>query len=178
VNTGRLTAAAIALTVVIAGLVLLLGDGWLAPGPTSPTSRTPPATAPTPAPTAFVRCTRETEPLPSALATDPCPGAILAVELAVATVRLPIERLVIDPGPFYCDNLWPGVATPRACSGFVVRPGQFMHAWVSFVGSEEVAAVALGLDFPDDLAAPGATRPPWNATLATVQVPPAGWVMP
>jgi hypothetical protein len=116
--------------------------------------------------------------LPSALAGDPCPGAILAVELAVAPVRLPIRRVVIEPGPFYCDVLWPGVGSPRVCAGFMVRPGQFMHAWASFVGSTKVAAVALGLDFPEDVNAPDATRPPWNATLVTVETPPAGWVLP
>jgi hypothetical protein len=131
-----------------------------------------------PAPTATVSCTRETTPLPIALAEDPCPGAIIAVELAVAPVRLPIERIVVEAGPFYCDVLWPGVGTPSGCFGVLVRPGQFMHAWASFIGSEKVAAIALGLNLADDLNAPGATRPPWNATLATVEVPPAGWVMP
>jgi hypothetical protein len=125
-----------------------------------------------------VSCTQDSGPLPPALATDPCPDAVFAVELAVAPVRLPIERIVIEPGPFYCDVIWPGVGTPRVCAGVSVRPGQFMHAWASFVGSREVAAVALGLDLPDDINAPGATRPPWNATLVAVETPPAGWVMP
>jgi hypothetical protein len=195
VSATRLAAAAIALTVVVAALVFLLGDDRLAPSPTTipitPSSLASPLAsarvvtpdpvvtpAPTPVPTTTASCTREAAPLPSALADDPCPGAILAVELAVAPVRLPIQRIVIEPGPFYCDVLWPGVGSPSLCYGVMVRPGQFMHAWASFVGSEKVAAVALGLDLPDDLAAPGATRPPWNATLAAIEVPPAGWVMP
>jgi len=143
------------------------------------TATLPPAT-PTaePAPTPAVSCAGEVTPLPSLLASDPCPDAILAVQLAVAPVRLPIERLVVEPGPFYCDVLWPGIGSPAACFGVSVRPGQFMHGWASFRGSDEVAAVMLGLDLPDDLGAPGATRPPWHATLVTVETPPAGWVMP
>ena len=144
-----------------------------------------PMPAPTPGPTAApsaagpsVRCTPEAGSLPAILASDPCPDAVLAVELAVAPVRLPVDTIVIEPGPFYCDVVWPGVASPPACYGPIVRPGQFMHAWVSFVRSDEVAAVMLGLDLPDNLDQPGATRPPWQATLVTVEVPPAGWVMP
>jgi len=188
VSAGRLAVAAIALTIVVVGIVWLLGDSRPAPNPTTvPTTASglaspgiipTPTAAPTPAPTTAVSCTREAGPLPSALASDPCPDAVLAVELAVATVRLPIERIVLEPGPFYCDVLWPGVGSPVVCYGVMVRPGQFMHAWASFIGSEKVAAIALGLDLPDDLTSPGATRPPWNATLAAVEVPPAGWVMP
>jgi hypothetical protein len=177
VSARRLAAAAIALTALVAVLVSMLGgsDGTLLPSPVpSPSAARPASPAPTPA----VTCSAEAGPLPPALATDPCPAAILAVEIAVAPVRLPIERIAIEPGPFYCDDLWPGAGSPRACYGPIVRPGQFMHGWASFVGSEEVAAVALGLDLPDDLDAPGATRPPWNATLVTVEIPPSGWVMP
>ena len=112
------------------------------------------------------------------LVSDPCPDAIVAVKLAVAPVRLPIERIVIAPGPFYCDVLWPGAGSFAPCYGPMARPGQFMHAWVSFVGSDKIAAVMLGLDLPDDLDAPGVTRPPWHATLVTTEVPPAGWAMP
>ena len=53
-----------------------------------------------------------------------------------------------------------------------------MHAWVSFVGSVDMAAVMLGLDLPADVEDPVATRPPWNATVVTVETPPDGWVMP
>lgn len=107
-----------------------------------------------------------------------CPMAILAVELAVAPVRLPIDRMVIEPGPFFCDVLWPGVQTPRPCRGAAVMPGQFMHAWVSFIGSADVAVVILGLDLPEEFRVPGRTRPPWSTTLVTVEIPPDGWVMP
>ena len=129
-------------------------------------------------PTLRVTCTAEAQPLPSALASDPCPAAIIAVELSVAPALLPIQRIVIEPGPFFCDLIWPGVASAPACYGPMVRPGQFMHAWVSFGKSSKVAAVMLGLDLPDDLDAPGATRPPWSATLVKVEIPPTGWVMP
>jgi hypothetical protein len=126
----------------------------------------------------LVACHGESQPLPSALAGDPCRSATVAVELAVAPVGLPIAEILIEPGPFYCDILWPGIQSPPPCYASFVRPGQFMHAWVRFTSSEKVAAVALGLDPPADLDTPGATRPPWNATLVRVEVPPAGWVMP
>jgi hypothetical protein len=126
----------------------------------------------------LVACHGESQPLPSALAGDPCRSATVAVEVAVAAVGLPIAEILIEPGPFYCDVLWPGVQSPNPCYASFVRPGQFMHAWVRFTGSDEVAVVALGLDLPADLDIPGATRPPWNATLVRVEVPPAGWVMP
>jgi hypothetical protein len=133
--------------------------------------------APSPAPTAAVRCAEEPDPLPPELTGLACPWAIPAVELAVAPVRLPIERIVIEPGPFYCDVLWPGVQTPATCYGYAVRPGQFMHAWVRFRGSTKVAAVMLGLDLSPD-GASAATRPPWHTTLVAVETPPDGWVMP
>jgi hypothetical protein len=100
------------------------------------------------------------------------------VELAVAPVRLPIERMVLEPGPFYCDVIWPGATTAPACFGTLVIPGQYLHAWVRFVRSDEVAAVMLGRDLPADLTVPATTPLPWNATLVAVEVPPKGWVMP
>ena len=155
---------------------------WLALGIAacdSTATPTPPATSTIePVPTPTISCTAEVTPLPSMLSSDPCPEAVLAVQLAVAPVRLPIERLVVAPGPFYCDILWPGVDTPATCRGMYVQPGQFMHGWASFRGSDEVAAVMLGLDLPTIVDTPASTRPPWHATLVTVEVPPAGWVMP
>jgi len=172
---GRSTRIALAAALVVGVVVLaVVARAWLR----TPLPTPSPVAGSTPMPTASITCTGEATPLPSILASDPCPGALLAVQLAVAPVRLPIERLVIEPGPFYCDVLWPGVGTPPPCFGGNVRPGQYMHAWVAFRGSDEVAAVMLGLDLPDDLGAPDATRPPWHATLVTVEVPPAGWVMP
>jgi len=133
---------------------------------------------PSPAPTAVVECTEETTPLAPDLAGPACPTAILAVELAVAPVRLPIERIVIQPGPFYCDLIWPGAQTAMPCQGGSVQSGQFMRAWVGFVGSPKVAVVALGLDLPETVAAPSRPRPPWQTTVVTVAVPPDGWLMP
>jgi hypothetical protein len=123
-------------------------------------------------------CRGESLPLPSALVGDPCPSARMAVELAVAPVRLPIDRIAVEPGPFFCAVFWPGGGSMPPCYGPVVRPGQFMHAWVSFSNSQKVAVVVLGLDLPANLEVPGSTRPPWNATVLAVEVPPAGWVMP
>jgi len=143
------------------------------PSPVAPSQAAPSPAAPSP----VVRCTAEPGPLPPVLAGDPCPDAELAVVAAVAPVG-PIARMVIEPGPFYCNVVWPGVATPVVCSMFSIAPGQYMHAWVAFDGSDEIAAVMLGLNLPDNLFAPGATRPPWSATLVVVEVPPAAWVMP
>ncbi len=128
--------------------------------------------------TRLVACRIEPLPLPSTLSGDPCPSATMAVELAIAPVRLPIDRIAIEPGPFFCAVFWPGGGSMPPCYGPVVRPGQFMHAWVSFSGSEKVAVVVLGLDLPTDLDIPGSTPPPWNATVLAVEVPPARWVMP
>ena len=151
------------------------------PSPSPATSPSPGSTSiesesPT-APPMTISCQADAAPAP-ALLGDPCPGATAAVELAVAPARLPIERIVIEPGPFYCDVIWPGATTAPACFGTLVIPGQYMHAWVRFVRSEKVAAVMLGRDLPPDLNVPASTPLPWMATLAAVEVPPLGWVMP
>jgi len=109
---------------------------------------------------------------------DPCPAVTVAVELAVAPVRLPIAQVIIEPGPFYCDDVWPGAGSEAPCYGPNVQPGQFMHAWVSFTGSSNVAAVMVGRDLPSATASPAPTAPPWTATLVRVEVPPAGWSVP
>lgn len=109
---------------------------------------------------------------------DPCPAVTVAVELAVAPVRLPIVRVVIEPGPFYCDDVWPGAGSEVPCYGPNVQPGQFMHAWVSFTGSPNVAAVMLGRNLPTEVGSPAPTPPPWTATLVRTEVPPADWSMP
>jgi hypothetical protein len=54
----------------------------------------------------------------------------------------------------------------------------FMRAWVAFVGSDKVAVVALGRNAPPDLDVPASPVPPWAATLAAFELPPAGWEMP
>lgn len=92
---------------------------------------------------------------------------------------MPIDRIVVEPGPFYCNVIWPGVQTVPICrGGYSVSPGQFMHAWVSFQDSPKVAVVMMGLDLPEPIRNPGRTRPPWQTTLVTVEIPPTGWVMP
>ena len=170
---------AIGLTVVVA-----LAGALSGPAPSAAPTSTPAASSASEAsgqptvPELMIDCRRETAPLPPVLSTDPCPSAITAVELAVAPVRLPIKALVIEPGPLFCGVVWEGVETGPVCAAPAYRPGQFMHGYVSFVGSDKVAVVMLGLDLPPDLAAPDATRPPWSTTLVTVAVPPPGWVMP
>lgn len=162
----------IGVVAVVLTVAVVIVTSSRAPSP-SPTAGPPGS----PAPTARVDCTEEPGPLAPGLSGLACPSAVLAVELAVAPVRLPIERIVIEPGPFFCDVIWPGVQTPVVCFGFAIRPGQYMHAWATFTGSPNVAAVMLGLDLPADDAT-GASRPPWNATLTALEIPPDGWVMP
>jgi hypothetical protein len=140
-------------------------------------------TSPEPSPSAIatqpsieIACTPDSE-APAYLG-DPCPEATAAVELAAAPVRLPIVRVVVEPGPFYCDDVWPGFGSDVPCYGPAVQPGQFMHAWVTFSGTTKVAAVMLGRDLPTDVGSQLPTPPPWTATLVKVEVPPEGWTLP
>jgi hypothetical protein len=159
---------------LIAGL-LAMATVACAPTPSGPPSQSSPDVDSSPA-RIDVSCTPDTES--PAYLGDPCPAATLAVQLAVAPVRLPLTRIVIEPGPFFCDNVWPGAGSPVPCYGPNVQPGQFMHAWVSFAQSPEVAAVMLGRDLPPEIGSPAPTPPPWDATLVKVEVPPAAWRMP
>jgi len=109
---------------------------------------------------------------------NPCPEAIVAVELIVAPVRLRVVKVVIEPGPFFCDDVWPGIGSQAPCYGVLVQQGQFMHAWVTFAGANRVAAVMLGRDLPTEIGSPPPSPPAWSATLVKMEVPPPGWVMP
>ena len=157
--------------VLIAGAAV----GACAPTPSAPPSQSAAAVAASPASIEVV-CTPDAD-APAYLG-DPCPPAIVAVELAVAPVRLPIARVVIEPGPFFCNDVWPGAGVEPPCYAPMVQPGQFMHAWVSFARSTEVGAVMLGRELPLEIGSPPPPPPPWAATLVTVEVPPAGWSMP
>jgi hypothetical protein len=179
-GSGRQARIALAAMAITVGLAIVIA---LASGRTAPSSS--PATASTVAPTdagvdtrAQIDCRRETGPVPRYLAGDPCPSAVLAVEGAVAVAHVPIRRMVILTGPLFCDVIWEGFGSPAACFGQNVRPGQFMHAYVSFRDSPKVAVVMLGLDLPADDNDPAATRPPWLTTLVALDVPPSGWRMP
>lgn len=135
------------------------------------------STEATPAPPTIV-CRRDPGDLPPYLADDPCPLAIVAVDLAVAPIRLPIDRIAIEPGPLFCSIIWEGLPSPPNCYGPIFQPGQFMHAYVRFRGTDKVGVVMLGLDLRVFDNAPTATRAPWSFTLVTFEIPPAGWVMP
>lgn len=180
-GSGRQARIALAAMAIVVGLavVIALTSGRPAPAPTGATGSTVPTLdAVAAASPAVIDCRRETGPFPSYLAGDPCPSAILAVEDSVATVRLPIKRLVILAGPLFCNVIWEGYGSPAPCFGPAVRPGQYMHAYVSFIDSPKVAVVMLGLDLPADDNDPAATRPPWQTTLVALDTPPSGWVMP
>jgi len=158
-------------------IAVLVGTlAWACSPTQSPVPTTLPATALPPSAAADVSCTPDAQ-APAYLG-DPCPAVTVAVELAVAPVRLPIARVVIEPGPFFCEDVWPGVGIVVPCYGPMVQPGQFMHAWVSFARSTQVAAVMIGRDLPTDVGSPPPTPPPWTATLVKVETPPAGWSMP
>jgi hypothetical protein len=178
-GSGRQARIALASMAIVVGLAVVIAMASARPGPSpSAATRTSAASdvAIVAAP-AQVDCRREIVPFPSYLASDPCPSAVLAVESAVASIRLPIQRLVLLAGPLFCDVIWEGYGSPRACFGQLVRPGQYMHAYVSFSDSPKVAVVMLGLDLPADDNDPAATRPPWQTTLVALDIPPAGWVM-
>jgi hypothetical protein len=179
-GSGRQARIALAAMVGAIGLAVVIALAAARPaGAPSPAARpTAAGTDTVVAATAQVDCRREVVRSPRYLTGDPCPSAVLAVEAAVATVRLPILRMVILAGPLYCDVVWEGYGSPAACFGQLVRPGEYMHAYVSFGDSKKVAAVMLGLDLPADDSDPTATRPPWLTTLVALDVPPSGWVMP
>lgn len=140
------------------------------PPPSSPPPSTPPTATP-PAETDL--CVAQ--PMKTVyIGLDPCPPAIAAVRKAVAPLGLPIASLVLQPG-FFC-GLWPNAASPAICFGPLYVPGSAMHGWVTFLGSDKVAAVSVRLRGALDASPP--PSPSWVATTVAFQVPPAGWVMP
>jgi len=174
-------------------LICALAIGCAAPQPTSaptPSSTPPPVSLPTPTPTVVSSASGTPSPVPSpsvncvsdhtsasgAPLADECPSAIAAIDVLVARLG-PIEQIRIEPGPFDCGDLWPGVGTPPACFGPAIFPGREMHGWAGFLGSAEVAAISLERSSlePKSVTAPFG---PWKATIAALVVPPAGWVMP
>jgi hypothetical protein len=123
-----------------------------------------------------VICVPETGPLPSGLAGDQCPSAIAAVRTVVEPLGEPIVRIYLQPGLF-CGGFWPGVGSPPVCYGVAVLPGSTMHGWVSFSGTDKVAALTLFRDVPVSGVIPSPI-PPWTASVVAFIVPPAGWSMP
>ena len=136
--------------------------------PTSPTSPTPSASSVASPSGESITCRAYPGPLPSGLQGDPCPSAVAAIRVLVASIARPIARIHIEPGPFSCGDLWPGVGSPNMCFGPIVIPGTSMHGWVSFVGTAKVAAIELHRT-------PGHS---WMAVRRAFVVPPAGWAMP
>ena len=149
------------------------------PAPTaSPPSATPtPTVTPTLSPTPVaetVTCIPESQPLPAGLEGDPCPDVVAAVRSVVEPLGTPTAIYVANRG-FDCGDVWPGVGSPVACFGPLELPGTRMHGWVTFAGTDNVAAVSISRR-PG--AGPTATPSPWVAKLMTFEVPPAGWAMP
>ena len=170
----------------------------LAIGCTAPLPPSAPTPSPTPPPASLPSPTQTTSPstsaAPSAAASpsitcisdqtdangrplaDECPSAIVAVEALVGRLGS-LARIRIDPGPFECGNLWPGVGSPPQCFGPVVFPGLAMHGWARFQGTGKVAAIALQRSSLQRSRV-GPPFGPWQARIVTLVVPPAGWVMP
>jgi hypothetical protein len=172
----------LAAVMVVMAVVVACASPAPSPIPTASANRSPSGTPPpiTPSPTATpltetVLCVPEASATASTM-VDPCPPAIAAVHNVIAPLGLPIARMVLQPQPFDCGDLWPGVGSPAICYGPFVMPGTTMHGWVSFTGSAKVAAVSLHLQ-PATGPSP-APSPMWVATIAAFQIPPAGWVMP
>lgn len=105
---------------------------------------------------------------------NPCPSALAAVQAVVAPLGLPMSQIRIQPGPFQCGVLWPGVQSPVVCFGPAIVPGASMHGWVAFVESTKVAAVGLYRTPPQGSTPAG----PWKASVVAFTVPPDGWLMP
>ncbi len=99
---------------------------------------------------------------------------IAAVHEALAPLGLSVARIVLQPDPFDC-LLWPGAESQIRCQPATI-PGTAMHGWVTFTGSDKVAAVSLS--FQVSAGSSPAPSPSWVATVAAFQVPPAGFVMP
>ncbi|HEY3336304.1 MAG TPA: hypothetical protein VGK16_13815 [Candidatus Limnocylindrales bacterium] len=140
--------------------------------PTSP-SPTPTAAA-TPSPSASISCVPEPAEVAPGGSGDPCPSALAAVEAVVAPLGLPVTKIYIQPGPFRCGLVWPGIQSPVVCFGQLIIPGASMHGWVAFAGSAKVAAVGLSRTPPARVFLGG----PWKAAVVAFTVPPDGWVMP
>jgi hypothetical protein len=119
-----------------------------------------------------VTCVSEVVTLPSGgRMADECPSAIVAFG-AVAAPLGSIARIHIDPRPFACGNLWPGIASTPVCFGALILSGSAMHGWATFVGTDKVAAIELSRSWV------GTSFGPWRGNLLAFVVPPAGWVMP
>ena len=173
-------------TILGALLVAACASPRPSPSPAAPTSgatMSPDDIRPSPTPTAVatpaetVLCVPEVLPSSSPFHGDPCPAAIAAVRAVVQPLGRAIARIVLEPNPFACGNLWPGVGSPAVCFGPMVVPGTWMHGWVRFVGSTEFAAVQVGRPYPQ----PGSSPSPdstWTATVVALADPPSGWVMP
>jgi hypothetical protein len=143
-------------------------------------SPTPSATIPTralPVPSLAIACVTDAGGLPGHPIPDECPSAIVAFEAAVAPLGV-VTRIHIDPGPFECGDMWPGVGSVGVCPGLLLFPGRNMHGWASFAATDKVAAIALDRTPIGQNPATVTGFGPWVARVAAFEVPPAGWVMP
>ena len=174
-------AAVAALVVAVAACASPVPSPSASASPSTPAASAPGKPAPvTPPPTTTPPAETDVcvaEPMKTVyIGIDPCPPAIAAVRAVVAPLGLPVARMVLQPRPFDCGDLWPGIGSPMICAGVVVIPGTTMHGWVTFVGSDKVAAVSLRLQGATDPSPP--PSPVWVAQIVAFQVPPAGWAMP
>jgi len=155
-----------------AGLLCVLVSGCTTPlPPTKVASPTPQGTvapiatpSPAPSPTISFTCYQDPPPTqgsPAFLPSSYCPAEEVAVQTAVADLVYPIQMIAIAPTVFPCGVPWP--AGDPACPPFFE-----LAAFVSFVGTSEVAALTIAL----------VPNGPVVAKRVALQVPPAGWSMP
>ena len=137
------------------------------PAPTS--TRTPiPTMTPTPSssPSPAFSCYRD--PIPKgpgspSLPSSYCPAERVAVETAVEKLGRTIKAITIEATGFPC-NLPFTEGYNMACFASSIGP----VAYVSFVGTDHVAALTIAL----------VVNGPVVAKIVTFEVPPSGWSMP
>lgn len=158
---------------VAAALLCLLLAGCATPLPTAtqigsagPTNLTAPsATASsTPSTSVAFRCTPITLLGPSPAADYCSPAAENAVLRAVASVGYPVAAVTIGPFNFDCGG--PFAIGARSCPAVTLL---VPAAYVSFAGTDKVAAVEIGTQRGGSITA---------ATRILAEVPPVGCAMP
>jgi hypothetical protein len=103
---------------------------------------------------------------PSTIPSSYCPAELVAVEAAISKLVRPTSRIAIEALGFPCGSAFDGGSNGNGGGCFLHPPGPV--AYVSFVGTDNVAALSLAL----------VPNGPLVATLVTYEVPPPGWSMP
>jgi hypothetical protein len=133
--------------------------------PTTATSLTP---TPSPSPSIVFRCIPMILPGFGVTPAPPpaycLPSSETAVLGAVAFLGYPVESVSLGPFDFNCGG--PFAIGVRSCPAYAAT---LPSAYVSFVGTDKVAAVQIGTQRGGSVT---------TATVILAEVPPAGWSMP